>query len=350
MDLEPFFPASQGFPPPSSAATTALSSPNLVTADSMEEPLPDDGMSMEINSLSGQGLGLSSASSAVYKQQAMINSRNAKSRNFWENFSEPSRTTPPPPAFLPRGSSSGISLDDMSMDSPLQTTTTNSSATGGAGGYASPFTLATGIQPGSISLASLPPTTTTSSSGNGTPQPVAAPNSQEASQQLPSNSNGANPSFVNPKTKQSLPPPLPTAAEITRRINSKRRREDDFDPVSFKRRAVSPGMGNSSVQGSPVMQSPLQRDMAPWGSRPGSGAGLPGGGSGWSDKDWERGRQLERESRVSGSSAVSESGSVMGCPPGGNGAGGGGRVTGKGRIGYQGMVDTNDGITKLSIE
>jgi hypothetical protein len=319
MDLEPRFPA--GYQPPSSAATTTLSSPNLVAADSIEEPLPDEVMLMDLASGSGAG----------FKQQAIINSHNAKGRNFWETFSD--RTTPPPPAFLPRGSSSGISLDDMSMDSPLQTTTTNSSATGPTG---NPFTMATGIQRSSISLASLPPTTTTSSSDNNTPQPVAAPNSQEASQLNTDVSNGSGTvTFTQPRPRQTLPPPLPTAAEITRRINSKRRRDDDFDPVSFKRRAVSPGMGTgSSVQGSPVMQSPLQRDNMPWGSRPGSGAGLPGNAGGWGgldkEREWERGRQLERD--------------------GTSGSGSGGRVTGKGRVGFQGMVDTNDGITKLTLE
>lgn len=109
----------------------------------------------------------------------------------------------------------------------------------------------------------------------------------------------------------------PSAAEISRRINNKRRRDDsDLDPVSFKRRAVSPGL---SVHNSPVTQSPMQREAMPWGSRPGSNGG-------------------ER----AGSSAQSDSGSVS------NGRGGGGG--GKGRIGFQGMVDTNDGIMRMSIE
>ncbi|KAK5987892.1 hypothetical protein PT974_12027 [Cladobotryum mycophilum] len=114
----------------------------------------------------------------------------------------------------------------------------------------------------------------------------------------------------------------PTAAEITRRINNKRRRDDDFDPTSFKRRAVSPSM---SVHGSPVVQSPLQRDSMPWGSRPGSTGG---------DR---------------GSSGQSESGSITGTPafpP----LGSTGSVNRKGRVGLQAMVDTNDGIMHMSIE
>ena len=104
----------------------------------------------------------------------------------------------------------------------------------------------------------------------------------------------------------------PSAAEISRRIGTKRRRDDDLDPVALKRRAVSPSV---SVHNSPVLQSPMQRDTAPWGSRPGSNGG-------------ERGP----------SSSVSEAGS-MGTP---------GR--GKGRVGFQGMVDTSDGMMRMSIE
>ncbi len=66
---------------------------------------------------------------------------------------------------------------------------------------------------------------------------------------------------------------------------------------------MSPGM---SVHNSPVMQSPMQRDVTPWGSRP------PSNGEG------------------------GKIGNV-----GGNGAK---------RIGFQGMVDTNDGLMKMSIE
>lgn len=88
-----------------------------------------------------------------------------------------------------------------------------------------------------------------------------------------------------------------------RKITHKRRRDDDLDPTSFKRRAVSPGM---SVHNSPVLQSPMQRDTAPWGTRPTSN-GEPGNGK--------------------------------------SGLGNGGR-----RVGLQGMVDTNDGLMKMSIE
>ncbi|KAI5467766.1 hypothetical protein BGZ63DRAFT_346328 [Mariannaea sp. PMI_226] len=222
--------------------TTAPSSPNLTQVESMEEGGDDDMMG-------DLSLGLSSS----FKQQVI---KNSKGKTFWDTFSESSsiggaRTTPPPTAFLPRGSSSGVS-EDVAMDSP---------SLGG-----------------------------NSSQNNG--------------------------------------PPPPSAAEITRRINSKRRRDDDFDPISFKRRAVSPGM---SVHNSPIMQSPLQRDGQPWGSgsRPGSNGG-----------------------EKAPSSAPSEAGnSTPGNLSGGSSsAAASGRLNGKGRIGFQGMNDTHDGIMRMSIE
>lgn len=245
------------------------------------------------------GLGLP----GTFKQQAL---KNSKGKMFWDTFSETgsngvggARVTPPPPLFgFPRGSSAGLSLEDVSMDSP-------SASSNGAS--ANPFVLPA-------------PITTASSSGNDSPQV--------------GNSQGSAPGLM----YMGCFPGPPSAAEITRRINSKRRRDDDFDPVSIKRRAVSPGM---SVHNSPIMQSPLQRDMVPWGSRPGSVGGDAA------------------NKPASVSSAPSENGSQAGGAGGGGGAntggnnsgGGPGRVGGnKGRVGFQGMIDTNDGITKLSIE
>lgn len=91
-----------------------------------------------------------------------------------------------------------------------------------------------------------------------------------------------------------------------------------------------------SVHNSPIMQSPLQRDVAPWGlpsSRPGSNGGypearffppLPGGNN-------------------SSIGPMSTDGSASGNT-------GTGRVGSKGRVGYQTMADANDSITRLSIE
>ncbi|EQL04049.1 hypothetical protein OCS_00248 [Ophiocordyceps sinensis CO18] len=233
------------FPPPAPeplAPASELSSPNLMNQESVDD-IPDDDMMGDL------ALGLSSS----FKQHAMKNSRG---KTFWDTFSESSsmggaRTSPPPAAFLPRGSSPGMS-EDTAMDSP---------SLAGPTGYYS------GSQRG------------------GTPGP--------------------------------------SVAEISRRINHKRRRDDDLDPVSFKRRAVSPAM---SVHNSPILQSPMPRDSGPWGSRSGSTGGDKGG-----------------------SSAPSETGS-MASTPANPSVGATGRLNGKGRVGFQGMIDTNDGIMRMSIE
>ncbi|KAI1211389.1 uncharacterized protein F4807DRAFT_420201 [Annulohypoxylon truncatum] len=263
MDLEHRAPPGQtpGLDIPN--LSTAQSSPNLNTAQESLDDIPEDDM-MTDSGLSGS-----------FKQQAMKNLK----KNFFETFSETgsvggNRVTPPPSYFMPRGSSSGMS-EDVNMDSP--------SLSAGSSNV-NPFNLGPSIGmttggPGSEGRKS------------DTPQPASAPLSQGG----------------------SIPP---TAAEITRRINNKRRRDDDFDPHSFKRRAVSPGM--NSVHNSPITQSPLQRDM-PWGSRPGSNHG--------GDK---------------ASGTPSENGSAGGNGRPINGA--------KGRVGFQGMVDTNDGLMRMSIE
>jgi hypothetical protein len=59
-----------------------------------------------------------------------------------------------------------------------------------------------------------------------------------------------------------------------------------------------------SVHNSPVMQSPMQRDVTPWGSRPPSNGEASKGNANGAMK----------------------------------------------RVGFQGMVDTNDGLMKMSIE
>ncbi|KAH9907406.1 hypothetical protein F4778DRAFT_537005 [Xylariomycetidae sp. FL2044] len=272
MDLEPRIPP--GPPPPldTSNIPTANSSPNLTTVQDTVQESPDD---IPTDDMMTDG-----TLSSSFKQHAM---KNSKGKNFWETFSEASsgagtRVTPPPPAFMPRGSSSGIS-EDVNMDSP-SLSSANSVFTPGAG-------LAIGT--GSDSQRSETPQ-----------QAMSAPASQAG----------------------SVPP---TAADITRRINNKRRRDDDFDPNSFKRRAVSPGM---SVHNSPIMQSPLQRD--PWGSRPGSNHG-------------------------GDNSKFSCTPSDNGASTPGNNNGGGGTAprpinAAKGRVGFQGMVDTNDGLMRMSIE
>lgn len=246
------------------APSTALSSPNFGAAPDTLDDIPESDIMGDL------AMGLSSS----FKKQAI---KNSKGKSFWETFSESSsiagtRTTPPPPAFLPRGSSSGVS-EDVAMDSPSMTAYSGFLAT------------------------------------------------------QPSHSRAESQRSDTPQTGlQQAGPQPPSAAEITRRINNKRRRggDDDFDPVSFKRRAVSPGM---SVHNSPVTQSPMQRDSAPWGSRPGSNGGDKGT-----------------------SSAPSESGSMGGTPGNLSSSSGGRMASNKPRVGLQGMVDTNDGIMRMSIE
>lgn len=162
--------------------------------------------------------------------------KNSKGKDFWDNFTDDNGRTPP---MLPRGSSSGIS-DELFLDPPARVT---------------------------------PPSAVTHSESS-----ISSEN----------------------QSQSVTPQPGPTRAEIQQKVNNKRRRDDDFDIASFKRRAVSPGM---SVHNSPIMQSPMQRDVTPWGSRPPS----------------------------NGDSGKSNTGSLK-------------------RVGLQGMVDTNDGLMKMSIE
>jgi hypothetical protein len=104
--------------------------------------------------------------------------------------------------------------------------------------------------------------------------------------------------------------PQPTASDVARKVNNKRRRDDDFDPASFKRRAVSPGL---SVASSPVLpQSPVMS----WGLPPSMAPKTNGHENGRSN---------------SGGSSVSN----------GNGMK---------RVGMQGMIETNDAIMAMSID
>ncbi|KAI0434234.1 hypothetical protein F5Y09DRAFT_281942 [Xylaria sp. FL1042] len=269
MDLEPRIPpGAPALPLDTPNIPTAQSSPKFGTTQEPFDEIPDDDLMSD------------SVLSSSFKQQAM---KNSKGKGFWDTFSETgsingTRITPPPPTILPRGSSSGIS-EDINMDSPSM-----SAGSGNTGLF--------GPGMGFLSHGS-------DSQKSETPQPTAS---------------------ATPSQTGSIPP---TAAEITRRINSKRRREDDFDPHIFKRRAVSPGM---SVHNSPIMQSPLQRDNMPWGSRPGSNHG--------GDK---------------ASGTPSENGSSGGSNN--NSSNAGRLISGaKGRVGFQGMSDTNDGLMRMSIE
>jgi hypothetical protein len=101
----------------------------------------------------------------------------------------------------------------------------------------------------------------------------------------------------------------PLATEFRR----KRLRDDDLDPESFKRRAVSPGM---SVQSSPVLPPPsLMKDGNSRSLLPKSTSGTFG---------------LERDANSSGGNS-GHTGSIK-------------------RIGLQGMNETSDGLMNMSIE
>lgn len=171
-------------------------------------------------------------------------------------WSQRAAQTPPPPSF-PRAESSTVS-EDMSMDSP------------------------------------------TISSSHGTNAPDQ------------NNSNGWT-------SRASTPGPMypPTAADGLKKSN-KRRRDDDFDETSLKRRAVSPGV---SVHNSPVIsQSPAQRDGNLWGSTSKAG----------------------REPSISGQShgERSNSGGSMSMTP----------TLGPKRVGLMGMENANESLMKMSIE
>ncbi|CAK7209129.1 hypothetical protein SCUCBS95973_000346 [Sporothrix curviconia] len=324
-------------PPLRSMTTTANSSPSMV--DSLDD-LADDVMAMDAST----GLGLSGGFGKPQPQantKATNTNTNGVGRPFWSRLTQPStgslahvRATTPPPLPPPqlRSYSTSSIPDDASMDSPIASC---ASASGGGGGNL--VFPQGGIFP-----------MTTSSSGGETPQPGQVISS--------SGGVGGGSQQMSNLSQQAQQPVLPSAAEITRRINSKRRRDDDLDPVSFKRRAVSPGM---SVHNSPVMQSPLQRDTLPWGG-PGMGtpstASRPGSGSGGIGSI---GLFEVRSSSADNSSTTSNnngSGSGNGSGSSNNNSNNNSNTnrriapSTKTRVNFQAMADTNDSITRLSIE
>lgn len=121
-------------------------------------------------------------------------------------------------------------------------------------------------------------------------------------------------------------PNMPSAADISRKIN-KRRRDDDFDPASFKRRAVSPGM---SSQNSPIRgQSPVL------------------GAGGW----WSQPKALRQDS--GGAMSEDRSGSMSSTGLTTPAVGPMTPSLGPKRIGtaaQTNMFDTNDGLTKMTLE
>ncbi|KAL4882549.1 hypothetical protein BJY04DRAFT_206823 [Aspergillus karnatakaensis] len=130
--------------------------------------------------------------------------RNSGGPEFWNSFDERYRTPPPP---LRQHAASSVSEEDMAMAMDMTPSTTFGSST---------FEFA---------------------------KPSERPVSRSST-------------------------PLPSQPGVISELRKKRRREDDFDPNLFKRRAVSPSM---SAQSSPVMpNSPAVLDSGPniWGPPP----------------------------------------------------------------------------------
>lgn len=133
----------------------------------------------------------------------------------------------------------------------------------------------------------------------------------------------------------SIPPGLDTSfvsdePSSTQQSNSsipprkfgKRARDDDFDISSIKRRAVSPSL---SVHNSPsVAQSPRDRESISWGGPPKT------------TRENSTAMSIEPIRSNSGGSVSSMASNVP--------------AVGQKRVGLQGMVDTNDGLMKMSIE
>jgi hypothetical protein len=184
---------------------TAHSSPTLQAVNSLSEALqgiPED----NIAGLDGEPVAGFTAK-GLFGTFGRQESRSGTGKDFWNNHEH---RTPPPPMFFPRGSSSTVS-DDASMDSPTASAPPNS---------AFPWVVPTREQ---------------------TPVPPAV----TAQFQAPAGVYG----------------PI-SAADGLRKVN-KRRRDDDLDMQSIKRRAVSPGV---SVGNSPILsQSPSQRSENLWG-------------------------------------------------------------------------------------
>ncbi|KAF2794530.1 hypothetical protein K505DRAFT_241982 [Melanomma pulvis-pyrius CBS 109.77] len=241
-------------------SATAHSSPTLLPAmpglDGPLEGVPEEG------SESGMSLD-SSTARGLFAAFTVGATKNSSGRGFWNLPDNPAHT--PPPSF-PRAGSSAIS-EDISMDSP----------------------------PVSISSTSLPSTHATAAPEHGSVHGWGV-------------------------SRSSTPQPLvPLNAVDGLKKSNKRRRDDDLDGNSIKRRAVSPGV---SVQNSPVLsQSPAQRDSSVWGTTAKAG----------------------RENSVGGHAAGERSnsgGSVSIMTP----------SLGPKRVGLQGMTDTSDGFMKMSIE
>jgi hypothetical protein len=221
-------------------------------------------------------------------------------RDFWDSIDQ--KMTPPPVGFSMNLRGAGgygrSASEDVMMESPTV-----------AGINTSVFGVPVNTSAQSDSRAS-------------TPQPTTASLAQLTPVQTPSQSHGQG-SLQNP----------PTAAEGLRK-NNKRRRDDDLDMFSLKRRAVSPGV---SVQNSPILaQSPVQRNNDVWGqprlSREGSVVGNSSGSGG-------NGGDLKRSNSVSSQINAPLSATTASTPS-----------LGPKRLGLQGMNDMQGLTEKMTLE
>jgi hypothetical protein len=308
---------------------TGQSSPSLLPAvpEAVQEDFGEDLDGEEPSNTNGKiGLGMNFAAHA---------NRNSGGMDYWSRFDPSQHRTPPPPSF-PRNGSSGL-MSDINMDSESSQNTP------------------TWRRPRARSSAS------DASEAHGVLNPLAT--------NMAAAGSGSGAAGV-----------MNDDMHLNR---FKRRRDDDYDIGTIKRRAVSPGM---SAQNSPVLnQSPTQKEIA--GNSSTAGWGQPPERKGQNGSQTQSSSQKDRESLsqpVSAGSEVSTSSQLPPPPPlslagsrhgsggstvsmasagtggtltpnitngtnGGSAPGSSGGAGGK-KLGLQGMVDTNDGLMKMSIE
>jgi hypothetical protein len=196
---------------------TTNSSPTMQAVNNLAETLegiPEDN-SMNLDGAGSQG---GFTGKGLFGTFARQSSSSNGGKDFWNAFGDQHRT-PPPPNFHPHRRSSTTMSDDVNMDSPTISYPSN---------------------------------------------PIFPPNwavpSQETSIQLETSRASTPQAQILPTTTGPSQPI--SAADGLRKVN-KRRRDDDLDMQSIKRRAVSPGV---SVGNSPILsQSPSQRSESHWG-------------------------------------------------------------------------------------
>jgi len=280
---------------PGTATGTAPSSPTLLAAvpeSAQEDFFGPPELGNDATPSGSRGLGMLNFAAHA--------SRHSGGREYWARFDTSSgvrrSTPPPPPPAFARHASSVVS--DTSMDSPAGSLPNHSnSISGGAGDVYSTWR-----------------------------RPRARSSASEASEAL--FGGGATTTGGNYSSNSGSGMNDDVAIK-----KFKRRREDDFDIATIKRRAVSPGMmGSGSAQNSPVLTQSSPSAAGLWGLPPPSSSS-------------------ERKEKCVGDTSGSQIvGSGVRSNSGGS-TGHGGVIGQQGKkLGLQGMVDTNDGLMKMSIE